>query len=269
MQREDWPFSNRERMGDSLGHKRVCAFMREWLTDAILNSAQNLSEEAEGYVLGRGLPSRLATEMHVGVWQPPLESAPAEDFRKFGSQGEHFKGWLSIPLWSPRGSLLGVEFRKWDGEKRVRKYHLPTSKWNPVFGGLTPSALHKIWEGGDVWLVEGIFDLALSHAVEGKDVVLSTGGAMLTQRHVSFLKRFMLPTAAVHLAFDEDETGRRQATGFTDDKTGRWVPGVPARLERVGVRCQVRRYRGGKDPGEIWEHGGSEALRSSFSIHHE
>ena len=238
--------------------------MREWLTQAVLGCAQNIPEEAEGYVLGRGLPSPLASEMQIGVWEPPSMKAPAEDFRKFGGCGDHFKGWLAIPLWSPRAALVGVEFRKWAGEKRVRKYHLPASKWNPVFGGLTPSILHKIWKGGDVWLVEGVFDLALSHAIPTKDVALSTGGAILTHRHLSFLRRFMIPGAMVHLAFDEDETGRRQATGFTDEKSGRWVPGVPARLERVGVRCQVVRYRGGKDPGEIWEQGGKEALTRAF-----
>ncbi len=41
--------------------------MREWLTEALLSSAEDTPQEAEGYVLGRGLPSRLMEEMRVGL----------------------------------------------------------------------------------------------------------------------------------------------------------------------------------------------------------
>lgn len=240
--------------------------MREWLTNALLEAAENLTEEAIGYVLGRGLPASLMREMKVGLWTPPSEASPDPVFNKRnGDTGFYREGWLTIPMWSPRGLLLGVEFRTWEGEKEVRDFRLPESKWIPAYMGLTPSTLQRIWEGGDVWLVEGVFDIALQHAVPKKDVVLACGTARVSRHQLNFLHRFLDPMATVHVIFDMDETGRRQVTGFTDDG-GKRVPGVPERLDRVGIRSHAPDYRGGKDPGEIWEEGGKDALRHALNL---
>lgn len=241
--------------------------MREWLTQAILESAFDLPDEAQGYILGRGLPKTLAEEMRVGVWRPPSEASPDPVFNKRnGERGHYREDWLTVPMWSPRGVLLGVEFRTWEGEKEVRDYRLPEAKWIPAYMGLTPSALQRIWDGGDVWLVEGVFDISLQHAVPKTDVVLACGTARVSRSQMDFLARFLAPEARVHVIFDMDETGRRQIKGFTDEATGKWIPGVPARLERVGIRSLAPEYRGGKDPGEIWEQGGRSALHESFNL---
>lgn len=242
--------------------------MKEWLTKALLESAVDLPEEFEGHVLGRGLPHQLFEEMRIGVWKPPQDPAPDPAFIKQGNgeRGQNRAGWMSIPFWSPKGHVVGVEYRRWDGVKEVRDYRLPESRWVPVFIGLTPSALQKIWDGGDVWLVEGVFDMTIAHVVPKKDVVLACGTARITKTQIDFLARFLGPTAMVRVVFDEDETGRRQVSGYTDEATKKWVPGVPERLERVGVRCIPIRYRGGKDPGEIWEKGGRTALLHAFNL---
>jgi DNA primase len=242
--------------------------VRDWLTKGVLDAAANWSEELEGYVLGRGLPQQLAQEMQVGLWRPASSAAPDKLFKeRNGARGEYRSGYMTVPFWSPRGRLIGVEFRTWgQEEKKVRDFRLPEGKWAPVFIGLTPSTLKKIWDGGDVWLVEGVFDMALTHAVPKKDVVLACGTARVSRNHLNFLKRFLSSSAMVHVAFDQDETGQRQITGFTDDATGRWIPGVPDRLEKVGLRNRAVNYRGGKDPGEIWESGGREALTHHFKI---
>lgn len=243
--------------------------MRNWLTKAVLSAASRLSEEAEGFALGRGLQLSLLREMQIGVWSAPGDKAPDEIFRKYHrGNGESREGWLCIPYWSPRGLLVGCEFRTWGigVEKEVRDYRLPESKWVPAFIGLTPSTLQKIWEGGDVWLVEGVFDMALQHAVPDKDVVLACGTARVSRLQLSFLQRFLSPQAMVHCAFDMDETGRKQINGFEDEETHRWIPGVPDRLERVGVRSRAVAYPGGKDPGEIWEKGGRSALQRAFGL---
>jgi DNA primase len=241
--------------------------VREWLTRAVLNAAEDMPEELLGYVLGRGLPMRLAEEMRVGYWREAPSPSPDPVFNKRnGAFGEYREGWLSVPMWSPRGHLVGVELRTWQGEKEVRDYRLPESKWIPCFIGLTPSALQKIWDGGDVWLVEGVFDIALQHAVPEKDVVLACGTARVSKSQMDFLVRFVSPFATVHIVFDMDETGRKQINGFTSEETGKWIPGVPARMDRVGLRNRAVSYRGGKDPGEIWEQGGRFALRSAFNL---
>lgn len=240
--------------------------MSEWLLEAVLRSSVELTEDFEGHVLGRGLPFHLLEEMKIGVWRSPSTAAPDNGFiHRNGERGERREGWMTVPFWTPRGKLVGVEFRRWDGVKEVRDYRLPESRWVPVFIGLTPSALQKIWEGGDVWLVEGIFDMAIAHVIPQKDVVLACGTARITKSQIDFFHRFLGPTAMVRVVFDEDETGRRQTQGYTDD-ANKWVPGVAERLERVGVRSLVVRYRGGKDPGEIWEKGGKSALQKAFNL---
>ena len=241
--------------------------MRDWLTNAVLDSSAYLPEGAEGYVLGRGLPFSLMEEMKVGLWTPPEPPSPDTTFSyRHGDRGSRVHGWLTLPLWSPRGRVLGVEYRRWDGEKEVTKFFLPDAAWCPAFIGLTPSALNRIWEGGDVWLVEGVFDLALAHAVPSEDTVLGCGGAKLTRSHLAFLQRFMRPNAMVHVAFDMDETGQKMATGYIHPDTGRRVWGVVERLTHAGLRAHRVEYRGGKDPGEVWERGGTSALRRAFSL---
>lgn len=241
--------------------------MREWITKGLLASAKDLPEEVEGHVLGRGLPYKLMVEMGVGLWRPPETPSPDVVFNKRnGDYGQHRMGWLTVPMWSPRGQLVGVEFRTWEGDKGVRDFRLPEAKWIPVFLGLTPTNLQKIWEGGDVWLVEGVFDIALQHAVPEGDVVLACGTARVSRQQMTFLQRFLSPSAMVHVVFDMDETGLRQVSGFTDEATGKWIPGVPARMDRVGIRNRAVQYLGGKDPGEIWEAGGRYALQHAFKL---
>ena len=173
---------------------------------------------------------------------------------------------MSVPIWSPRIQVIGVLYRPWDGTKEFRDYTLPESKWNPAFIGLTPSVLQKIWNGGDIWVVEGLFDMTIGHVIPEKDVVIACGTANLSHLQVNFLKRFLSPSAMVHITYDEDKTGRDHAAGYTDGKTGKYMPGVCDRLTRVGVRCRDVRYRGGKDPGVIWETGGKSALASAFNL---
>lgn len=240
--------------------------MQEWLTQMLAQAHGNITEEAEGFVMGRGIPSDLSAAMGIGLWNPKGSPAPDETFRKVhGTTGQYRRDWLSIPLLSPRGDVIGVVFRKWDGEKGMRDYRLPQTAWIPVFEGMTEEAFRKIWAGGDVWLVEGVFDMAIAHIVPEKDVVLSCGTARMSRNQLNFLHRFMSPQATVHVVFDEDETGRKQVTGYTDPQ-GKKVLGVLGRLQRVGLRCRDVRYTGGKDPGEIWEQGGARLLQTQLRI---
>lgn len=241
--------------------------MQAWLTQGLLNAASDAPEELEGFILGRGLPQRIFDEMRIGLWHRQEDPAPDEVYAKrYGPHGEERDGWMSVPIWSPRIKVIGVIYRSWDGSKEFSDYMLPDSKWSPAFIGLTPSVLQRIWEGGDVWVVEGLFDMTIGHVIPKKDVVLGCGTANLSRLQLNFLKRFLAPTAMVHVVFDMDKTGRDHAEGYTDPKTSKYMPGVCDRLLKVGVRCRDVRYRGGKDPGEIWERGGKPALASAFNL---
>lgn len=234
----------------------------EWLESALYEAAERLSEDAEGYCLGRGLPEGIMRECRVGVWRALTDDCPDETFKaRFGPRGRPLDGWLTFPVWAPSGKLLGAEFRRWDGEKQVVKHYLPPSKWAPVFFGMCYPALVKIASGADVWLVEGVFDMAVGHVTDG--VVLSCGGAKVSHAHARFLSRFMQPGSTVFLCFDEDPTGRGMAVGRRDN-AGAWHAGGKQMLEGVGLRVQDVRYRGGKDPGAVWDLGGRDALRAAF-----
>ena len=241
-----------------------------WLEGPLLQASENRTEEMVGYVLGRGLPLWLMRDMKVGRWSPLPEASPDPTFKeRNGPRGEWREGWMTIPYWTPAGKLAGLEFRTWGDEpKEVRDFRLPASRSAPCFMGLTPTTLEKIWKGGDVWIVEGVFDLSLTHAVPDTDAVLACGTARLSRLQADFLKRFLGRSATVHVAFDMDETGRRQIDGFKDDSTGRWVPGVPDRLRKAGLRVRAVQYRGGKDPGEIWEAGGKAYMKQAFGLSH-
>jgi len=241
--------------------------MKEWLARNLLMSSDTMPESAEGFMLGRGLPYSLASEMRVGLWEGADEPCPSSTFtERYGSRGHRVSGWLTIPAWSPRGQVLGVEFRRWGGEKGSQKFYLPDSRWLPVFTGLVPSALNRIWRGGDVWLVEGVFDLAVAHAIPDKDVALACGGAKITPCQLTFLRRFLDDRAWVHVCFDMDETGQNMAHGYTHPDTGKRVWGAVERLTRAGIKARVVQYRGGKDPGEIWERAGTAHLREALAL---
>ena len=241
--------------------------MNEWLSEHLISCAGFLPEDAEGYCLGRGLPYSLLKEMQVGLWESTEQEIPNYTFReRYGDRGSSLDGWISVPMWSPRGQVVGVEFRRWDGEKGSQKFFLPDSQWLPVFTGLVPSALNRIWNGADVWLVEGLFDLSVAHAIPKKDVVLACGGAKITPNQLAFLRRFMSSKSQVHVCFDMDDTGQKMAQGYIHPDTGKRVWGVAERLNKAGITSRVVQYRGGKDPGEIWERSGTQALRTALFL---
>ena len=245
--------------------------MKGWLEEALASFV--LSPEAEEYLLARGLREERVRDLGVVVWDPEVVGSDAPDrvFREgdgekhhgHGRRGERLRGRLCTPMRSPCGDLLGFEARAWDGKKRVSQYLLPEAAWNPVFIGLTPAAMRRLWDGGDVWVGEGLFDMgALEHVVPPTDVVLATLRARVSDAHARFFRRFC--RGWVNMVYDNDETGRRQTTGYVDAVTGRRVWGALEVLGRVGAKARDVPYRGGKDPGEIWERQGAAGLRRAF-----
>lgn len=223
--------------------------MKKWLTTALLQ--MSLTEDNEDYLLSRGCKESTYQEMGLVTWSQPETNCTADYFSsRYGEKGQALQGCLITPYYSPSGNVVGFEARrqdpKWISDFRV----LPDSKWVPVGIGMRKS-VPKVWGGHDVWIVEGQFDLyALEWVVPEKDAILATVRAGLSYQHTQFLKRFC--TGTVHIAYDEDETGR-EAT----KKAISW-------LQSVGVYCREVRFSGAKDPGEVWDRGGEEAVQRVF-----
>ena len=240
--------------------------MRAWLEGA-LESGRNLPEDAFGYLLGRGMRESTIDRLGMTLWRTPEEPCPDAEFNDRYKGGSYLDGRIACPALSPRGSLIGFEGRTWQtgDQKRITDFRLPESKWNPFFLGLTPDIMERIWEGADVWIVEGLFDLAaMERVVPRKDVVLATVRAKLGDTHVEFLRRYVRH-GCVYIVYDNDETGRKQTHGWVDDRTGKRRWGALDQLNRVGVTCQHVPYQGGKDPGVIWDRGGQAGLEAAFS----
>lgn len=246
--------------------------MEEWLADALVIARESLTEQAEGYLLGRGVKPEVIQRLEFGVWQPNLDPCPNEEFNaRYGDKDRptnlwKLRGKLVYPLRSPKGTLLGFEARSME-EKAVTQYKSPRAMWNPLFAGMTPEVMQRIWDGADLWIGEGIFDrTALDHIVSEDDVTLGTLTARLSFEQFDFLHRFARGT--VNMVWDRDKKGRDATNGYTHEKTGKWIRGAIERLRGVGVTCRDVPYLcppGCKDPGDIWEKFGTDGLRRAFS----
>lgn len=236
----------------------------QWLVEALASC--RLTPEVEDYALGRGAKEETLLTEGVVTWTPPKIPAPESEtlFReRYGPFGERLRGMMIIPVWSPRGVLIGFEGRSIH-KKYITDYRLEAEKWNPFFLGLRAGML-RIWNGGDVWIGEGFFDKCpLEWIVPSRDAVLATVRASLSRKHVEFLRRYCAPTATVHMVYDHDQTGRRATVGGVDEK-GKKILGALELLRRVELRCREVPYHGGKDPGEVWLQGGVRALKSAFT----
>jgi DNA primase len=228
----------------------------------------SLNEDHAGYFLGRGAKEESIVQYGIKTWERLPEVAPCEVFQeRYGNPaegglglGEWLEGWAIWPLNSPRGKVLGFEGRKLP-EKKVTRYLLPEAGWQPLWFGLTPEVVQRIWDGADVWIVEGLFDLfAMQWAVPEGDVVLASLRAKLTDKQVEFLRRFC--KGMVHMVYDNDEAGKHGVHGFIDEK-GRKRWGALQQLSRVEVKVVNVDYRG-KDPGEIWNQKGVAGIRAAF-----
>lgn len=236
-----------------------------WLFETL--SSLDLPEEVAGFCMGRGIPEARLSDIGVKLWDSRLvpRDCPDSSF-EHGRRGQHWDRRIVIPLWGPQQQLLGVETRTWGVgvKKQLCQYLLPEASWNPVFVGLTEGVVRSIWGGSDVWITEGFFDMgAVEHIVE-RGVVLATLRARLSPKHVQFLQRTC--TGTVHMAYDNDETGRKQTVGYVEAATGKRRWGALDALRAAGLHAVDEPYRGGKDPGEIWEREGTEGLRRAFRI---
>lgn len=224
----------------------------------------DLNENQEGYFLGRGAKEDSIARLGVRTWSDlPSASEDPVFTGRYGRHGEVLSGWMVWPLRCPRGRVIGLEGRH-PNRKEITRYMLPRTDWFPVFTGMSPEVMLKIWQGGDIWVVEGIFDLLpLEWVIPTRDVVLATSRARLTERHVEFFRRFARQSGQyVHMVYDNDETGRKGVHDWVDD-TGKKRWGALHRLHRVGVRSLEVQYQG-KDPGDVWMKGGRSAMESMF-----
>ena len=231
--------------------------MAEWLASGV--------QAPEGRVLDylekRGVTSEVRERLDVGMWVPPDTPAPDQSFwGRGGPKGEKIADRVVLPLFSPRGEILGIEARSL--EKDLTGYRVPGTKWAPHWV-TTTNPMEALWGQGRAWIVEGFFDLvAIMRVASAQDVVIATLRAGINQVQVEHLRRFC--KGGVIIAYDNDETGRRAAVGYQDG--GRRRFGAVDHMERAGLHVTRCTYIG-KDPGEIWLSKGDRGLMRAFGAY--
>jgi DNA primase len=225
--------------------------LRAWLEEALSNT--ELPEDAIGYLLRRGAKPETYTKMGVTVWQAPEAVAPDQSRKdRYGPRWEKLQGRLAIPLVSPAGKVIGVEFRGME-QKKLDRYLLPEAEWNPVWH-MIPGSVEALWAGRPAWLVEGAFDMyAMEWAAPG-DGIFAVLRAALSRKQIEFLRRF---ASFVNVCFDRDKPGLEGMHGGKD-KTGKFHPGALYLLRKAEIACAEVVFRGGKDPGELWDARGRD-----------
>jgi DNA primase len=222
--------------------------MRDWLEESL--SLCSLSPRAQDYLLGRGATQEVLEHWGLISWECPFSVCPEEEWReKYGKHFEALEGNLAIPLRSPQGVLLGVEFRSID-RKKISRLVLPEAKWNPLWIGM-PQAMPFIWKGSPIYIVEGIFDLfAMRHIIK-QGAILGSGPAHLNFQQLTFLRRWSRDI--IYMVYDRDPAGRKG----TEDAI--------QTLSKWGLESKEVSYgKPGDDPGVIWDRGGVEALKTEF-----
>jgi DNA primase len=161
-----------------------------------------------------------------------------------------FRDRVVFPIGNSRGELVGFGGRSLGGERGPKYLNTPETpffrKGELLFG--EPGVFQNIRREARFLLVEGYMDVLASSQAGVKHCVAPLGTA-LTADQVRLLKRF---AASGLLAFDADEAGLRA------------IERAILMCEQAGVNVEVVRMEQGKDPAEILEKAGPEALHKSL-----
>jgi DNA primase len=157
-----------------------------------------------------------------------------------------------FPIWDELGRVVGFSGRVLTADAPGGKYvNTPES---PVFHkGKLLYALHMarqaFVQAGTALVCEGQLDVIACHR-SGIRYAVAPQGTAFTEEQAKILRRH---TAIVTFAFDADEAGQKAVVRSMD----------VALAAGLGVR--VVSMPGGKDPDEIYRHGGSDAVSAAVS----
>jgi DNA primase len=225
---------------------------------------------ARAYLEGRGFRRETLERFHVGY--APGYGSPgrdwlfgflreknfSEEFLRssglfFGSRGGApvalFRDRVVFPIGNSRGEVVGFGGRSLAAERGPKYLNTPETaffrKGELLFG--EPGVFQAVRKAGRFLLVEGYLDV-LACAQAGLEGPLAPLGTALTAEQVRLLKRF---APAGVLAFDADEAGSRAAQRAI------------LLCEQADLAVEVAELAGGKDPAEILQSAGAEALHKS------
>ncbi|MGI6075370.1 MAG: DNA primase [Pyramidobacter sp.] len=215
----------------------------------------------KGYLARRNLTMADADRFELG-WAPASWRALNDALRRQGVtqdqllkcglviQGEkgcydRFRGRVIFPIRNVSGRPVAFGGRIVDGEgaKYLNSPEGPLyNKKNNLY--LLDRAKNAIRERGRSILVEGYMDAIRLH-MHGRGETVASLGTALTEEQASLLKRF---ADKCYICYDSDTAGQNATL------RGMYV------LQRAGLQVYVVRFPGGKDPDEMLQSQGGDAL---------
>ena len=204
--------------------------------DQIVSEAQEALEDRERESLWlRGVTDEQIREFRIGYSDDPLPLSGA---------CSNMSDVFLFPLTTPLGEIGGVQLR-YRAEKGYRDFF--SHQEEPVLFGLAQAMPH-IWRTGEIWLVEGVYDLFVIQRTHPG--VVSTLKAGVPNVLLPLLHRIV---DRVVLAFDNDSAGDRGAEFFRKSH-GREFD--TARVQYPSLKMVDGKTT--KDPSDLWEVWGAD-----------
>ena len=230
---------------------------------------QSMTEEAEAYLVERGLSSESIAGFELGFapagWDGLLKHALTKGVREDdlvtlglvvenerGRRYDRFRNRVMFPIKDALGRVVGFSGRVLDDSlpKYVNSPESDLFRKSELLYGLD-SARSAIRESREVIVVEGYTDVIALHQVGMRNAVAALG-ATLTSEQADALER--LDARTVYLAFDADEAGQKAILSGLDQTVGR----------RLMVKAVSVPH--GKDPAEAVLNGHLEEFKAALGV---
>ena len=230
----------------------------------------NPRSPAAEYLRGRGIPMEVADRFRIGA-APDSWTACRDYGRSLGFTDadmltagivrqkedsdriyDQFRGRLTFTIENEQGKPVGfsartLEPKPQDGRKYVNTPETPVFRKGHLLYAL-PQARQGIGRLKCAILCEGQLDAIAFHRA-GFDCAVAPLGTAFTPDQARILRRY---THNLILAFDADGAGRKAVLKAAEI------------LLPLSVDLKVLRIPGGKDPDELFAHGGAEAVADAL-----
>lgn len=223
-----------------------------WLDDLVAYGQSQLDDRAREALYGRGVTDAQIELFKLGYMDRRLPAVKLpEKFLAWSEGGSKLDDVFVLPLTNTRGEVRGLQFRHVQRSRKGYMDCIPDKSEAVLFG--LGQAMPYVWKTGEVYLVEGGFDLfPIQRIIPGTI-------ATLTARVVDPLYRVLRRLCSkIWLGYDMDRTGQAASQRFRKEHGREFevqivsYPQIP-KSDGKGLT---------KDPGELWEEWGDTRLQA-------